>query len=329
MERRSLVALLVALFLLVPTAVPLAAQPGQASLRAGQRDYSLVEALEFLRHGYTDPGAVTDPLQYARDLRLRGELLACFLRHSAELSRAGFFEIKDAASRQAVLASLNPAFVAPELAADLTPKDILALHAVVFATAGPAVFDQFLAEHVAGPALEGKRYAYLCELRNCVLETDECLREVRDLSGMYGPAGVRPAASVVPEKRVCSATPQADHKCSGTCQTDGAKCAGTCATDGKCSGTCASKEGEAKASEHQCSGTCQTEGGKCTGTCAGKEGEAKASEHKCSGDCAGHEGGDHKCTGNCQAEGKCLTCPSRDKCPNAAGVNTKAVGKAG
>jgi hypothetical protein len=228
----------------------------------GVREFTLTETLEFLRQGYTDVSGVGDPLSYARDLCLRGELLACFLKNSAELLRAGFLEAASPEVREALSACLNPQFVSPELAASLTPKDVLALHAVVYATSGPAVFDEFLRQKVASSALEGKDYAYLSRLKHYCLKAREEINRVRSLSGMY---------EATSEVKLAGCPAASDsgsgHKCSGACQTEGGKCSGACQSGGgeqKCAGACKGHEG----GEHKCTGSCQTEGGKCAGACA-------------------------------------------------------------
>ncbi len=278
MERRFLIgALLVALLTLISSAVPLAAAPGDQAAGApcirvadgqGMREFTLTDTLKFLHGCYTDPSAVDDPLRYAQDLYLRGKLLSYFLRHSAELSSSGFFKAEDQAARQAVAASLNSRLVGPEMASALTPKDILALHAIVYATSGPAVFDQFMSEKLAGAALEGKDYAYLAQLKHYVLGASEQIHQVRALSGMYPAAAeaeIRPACS----GKTCPSE-SGDHKCSGACQSEGGKCSGSC------------ESGKAPQGEHKCSGACAS-GGKCTGACATQGG--------CSGKCQRHEPG--------------------------------------
>jgi hypothetical protein len=306
MERRTLFTLaLFALLIFTPAAVSLAAPPAaqpcsiQVTDEEGIHEFSTAQALTFLHRDYTDVSAVKDPLGYAHDLCLRGKLLAYFLTHSAELTRGGFFEARDESVRQAVRSSVNPDFVNRELAAVLTPKDILALHAVVYATAGPAVHDEFMTCKVAGAALEGKDYAYLAQLRHYALLAADEIRRVRALSGMYGEikeAAFSPACSpqATNSQAGCAATCPSGpaekkdaHQCSGACKTEG----------GKCSGTCSSHQGEEK-SGHQCSGACKTEGGKCSGTCSSHQGEEKSD--KCAGACK-TEGG--KCSGSCS--GKC------------------------
>jgi hypothetical protein len=221
------------------------------------REFTLTETLEFLRQGYTDVSAVADPLGYVRDLCLRGELLACFLKNSAELLRAGFLEAASPEVRQALSACLNPQFVSPELAASLTPKDVLALHAICYATSGPAVLDEFLRQKVASSALEGKDYAYLSRLKHYCLQAREEINQVRSLSGMYG------ATSEVKLAGCPAASDSGSgHKCSGACQTEGGKCSGSC--EQKCASPCKGHEG----ADHKCTGACQSEGGKCTGACA-------------------------------------------------------------
>jgi hypothetical protein len=313
MERRSLLcATLLALLVLTPALWAAAASPPPAlaciKVADGQaeRTFDLIQTLDFLRQGYTDPQAVTDPLPYARDLCLRGKLLAYFLKHSQELTQSGFFEARDAAARHALLASLDPEFVSPELAASLTPKDILALHAVVYVTAAPAAFDELLRCRVAASnTLEGRDYAYLTQLKQAVLEASEQIGRVQYLSGMCPEAQgeIRPACAAS-----AAAAPQGEHKCTGACQSEGGKCSGTCAGEGgKCSGKC---QGGSQG-EHKCTGSCKSEGGKCSGSCAGEGG-------KCSGKCQGGSQGEHKCTGACQSEGgKCSgTCAGEGgKCP--------------
>lgn len=274
MDRRHLTLLaLLALVLLWPAHAPWAAQGAgrldliQVSDGAQERRFTLPQALEFLRCGYTDMAQVKDPLAYAHDLCLRGKLLAYFLSHSAELARGGYFEARGPEVRQAVLASLNPQFVSREMARTLTPKDIMALHAVVYATSGPALHEQFMAEKVAGAALEGKDFTYLAELRHYAVEAAEHIQRVRALSGMYG----EPPAELKAACASQAAAPKEAHECSGTCQTAG-KCSGTCAGhekegDHKCSGACTGHGQEG--ADHKCSGTCQT-AGKCSGACSGK-----------------------------------------------------------
>ncbi len=292
MERRSLLcATLLALLVLTPAPWAAAASPPPAlaciKVADGQaeRSFDLIQTLDFLRQGYTDPQAVTDPLPYARDLCLRGKLLAYFLKHSQELAQSGFFEARDAAARHALLASLNPEFVSPELAASLTPKDILALHAVVYVTAAPAAFDELLRCRVAASnTLEGRDYAYLTQLKEAVLEASEQIGRVQYLSGMCPEAQgeIRPAcaasAAAAPQgEHKCTGGSQGEHKCTGSCKSEGGKCTGSCAGEGgKCSGKC---QGGSQG-EHKCTGACQSEGGKCSGTCAGEGG-------KCPGKCQG------------------------------------------
>ena len=306
---------------------PQAARYIEVTGEGGARQFTLIQTLDFLRQGYTDASAATDPLSFARDLCLRGRLLAEYLRHSNELSRAGFFEERGPQVRQAVSASLNPEFVSAEMAEGLTAKDVMALHAVVYATSGPAVYDQFVAEKTTGASLEGRSYAYLAELAQTVIEARDRILEVRSLSGMYGPqtatiastcATAGPAACAAKPAASCGGAAAADHKCSGACKAGSGeadhKCSGTCKTDGKCSGACKTG-GEA---EHKCSGACKTGGGeadhKCSGACKTGGGEA---EHKCSGTCkTGGGEAEHKCSGTCKTDGgKCSgTCKADGKC---------------
>jgi len=270
MERRwPLTALIVALLLLLPAAA-LAAQPAppagpsmrtiQVADDQGVHEFSLVEMLEFLRQDYTDLSAVRDPLLYARHLSLRGRLLAHYLAHTNELARGGFFQTGGAALQRAVAASVRADLIGAEAAATLTPRDILALHAIVYATSGPAVCDEFASRHAVMAALEGRDLAYLGELQRCVLEAREQIGRVRALSGMYGePEAIQAACASQAQKgptegAACAPSPQGEgHKCQGN--GEGHQCSGKCSGGG---------------ADHKCSGACKAEGGQCSGKCQEK-----------------------------------------------------------
>jgi hypothetical protein len=343
----ALSAALLAVLLFIPT-LAMAAPPVGIPLTDGAqtRYLSLGETLDFLRAGYTDLSTANDALSYARDLRDRGTILAYFLSHSKELARAGFFDAQGPATRRAMLACLNADFVSPELAESLTAKDILALHAVVYATEGPAIYDQFMAEKAEGRAIEGKRYAYLASMRECALQAGDRICQVRALSGMYHSQGelMMAAASTTAtdagqgcartcqaaaDKPACAAPCQKAEAAKGAgCCKDG-KCA--CCKDGKCAcgkdGKCCCKDGKcACCKDGKCGPDCKC-GDKCPCKCGQKKG-ACASDGNCLGKCAGACKTDDKCAGACKTDGKCSgACKAEGKCSGACLAQNKCRGK--